>query len=161
MARKPKQVNTSGSTPRKRGKQISDASVAEPISDAQFQWDTSLMDVDVSVDDSCAWTWHLEPSELKELMQFLADQSARTWNEIYNDRTGGNQRHKKHHDHPIAAICSAARERFYNHVSDESHDKLFRFRYGGEKRLWGIRDRAVFRLVWADLEHKVYPTEPK
>lgn len=119
------------------------------------------MDVDVSVDDSCAWTWHLEPSELKELMQFLADQSARTWNEIYNDRTGGNQRHKKHHDHPIADICTAARERFYAHVSDESHDKLFRFRYGGEKRLWGIRDRAVFRLVWADLEHKVYPTEPK
>lgn len=118
------------------------------------------MDTGVTDDDSCDWTWRIEPEELKELVQFLADQSGRTWDEIYNDRTGGRERHKKHHDHPIASLSAQAQKRFYENVSDESHDKLFRFRYGGTKRLWGIRDRAVFRVVWVDLSHQVYPSEP-
>ncbi|MBF9327938.1 MULTISPECIES: hypothetical protein [Mycobacteroides] len=134
--------------------------MAESTSDALFRWDVSLMDVGVSDDESCPWTWRLEPQELQELMQFLADCSCRKWAELEADRTGGKERHKKHHDHPIADICREGRERFYQSVSDESHDKLFRLRYGGKQRLWGIRDRAIFRIVWADVHHKVYPTEP-
>lgn len=118
-----------------------------------------MMDIGVSDDDSCDWTWKLEPQELQELLGFLAASSGRTWAEIEADRTGNKQRHKKHHDHDVSDICAQARARLYE-LTDESYDKIMRLRYGGEKRLWGFRDRALFHIVWVDLHHQVYPTDP-
>lgn len=148
-----------GGSPSAKGKGIADAALSTSSSDQKFQWEVSLMDTGVGEDDSCRWTWDLTPDELQELMAFLAHSSRRTWAEIEGDRTGRRNRHKKHHNHDVADICKEAQTRLHQHI-DESHDKLFRFRYAGEKRIWGVRDRAVFRMIWADLHHQVYPTDP-
>ena len=148
-----------GPVPGTKGKSIADAEVGGSTSDQLFTWDASLMDTGVSDDSSCGWTWRLEPGELKELMEFLAACSKRTWAELYADRTGSKNRHKKHHDHDVSDICQQAQARL-GQLTDESYDKILRLRYGGEKRLWGFRDRAVFHVVWVDLHHDVYPTDP-
>ncbi|MDN5767827.1 MAG: hypothetical protein L0H96_19355 [Humibacillus sp.] len=159
MGRK-KAVYQSGHQSAVKAKQIGSADLTGSSQDQHFRWDTSMLDVGVTDDAACDWTWRLEPDDLKDLMQFLSDSSNRTWSELEGDRTGNKVSHKKHHQHPVANICNAARKRFLDEVGDESHDMLFRFRYGGTQRLWGLRDRAVFHIVWIDLNHKVYPTEP-
>jgi hypothetical protein len=64
------------------------------------------MDIGVSDDDSCGWTWKLTPTDLKEALEFLTD-TCRRWLTL-------------------------------------PYDSVFRFRYGGTKRIWGIRERTVF-----------------
>ncbi|MDQ2755739.1 MAG: hypothetical protein M3Y71_04130 [Actinomycetota bacterium] len=142
-------------------KQIGSADLTSSTQNQPFRWDTSMLDVGVTDDAACNWTWRLETQDLKELMQFLADSSNRTWSELEADRTGSNDRHKAHHQHAVAKLFRGARKRFEDAVSDDSYDMMFRLRYGGEKRLWGLRDRAVFHIVWVDLKHQVYPSEPR
>lgn len=160
MGKGPKTVTRSGHAGVGKSKTISSATVAASTSGERFTWTAKMLDESVGGDDHCDWSWHLEPAELKELLEFLAQCSRRTWAELESDLTGGRDRHKKHHSQPVSSLCKAARDRFYDHVADESYDTMFRLRYGGAKRLWGVRDRSEFHIVWADLKHRVYPAEP-
>lgn len=120
------------------------------------------MDADVSDDESCPWTWRLAPKDLQVLLDFLVEMSKRTWGEIEADRTGGRIRHKKHHDMEVADLDRCAQARFSAHLSsvtDDSYDTVFRLRYAGEKRVWGVRDRSHFKVIWSDLNHGVYSVD--
>jgi hypothetical protein len=118
------------------------------------------MDLEVCDETSCDWTWDVSPKEVQSLLTFLSELAELTWAEIEAQRTGGRHSHKKHHSYAVDQLSSKARQRLWERVSDESVTHLFRFRYGGTQRLWGIRDRAMFKMVWLDLKHQVYPTEP-
>lgn len=144
--------------PTTKAKNIVAADLAGSTSGSPFQWDASIMDTDVGKQPECDWTWDVAPEELQELLKFLGQCSERTWGELEADRTGQRERHKKHHEQDVSSLCSAARARLLS-ITDESHDKLFRFRYGGTERLWGVRDRAKFYLIWLDLNHRVCPTD--
>jgi hypothetical protein len=37
-------------------------------------------------------------------------------------------------------------------------EELYRFRFTGTQRIWGIRDRRTFRVLWWDPDHQVYET---
>ena len=78
------------------------------------------------------------------------------WSEIEAQLSGG---HKKHHSHEIVSLSKPARERW--EYLNLNFDTVFRFRFGSRLRLWGIRQNNVFKPVWWDTEHQVYPTEPK
>lgn len=117
------------------------------------------MDIGVGSDGNCNWSWDISPEELQGLLAFLADCGNLTWAELKAQTTGGNTGHKKHHAQKVDTLPTKARQRLAAHA-DESIDELFRLRYGSKKRIWGLRDRAMFHLIWLDLEHKVYPTEP-
>jgi len=48
-----------------------------------------------------------------------------------------------------------------NCTMDDAVEDLFSLRLTGKKRLWGIRDRHVFKVFWWDPEHGVCPSELK
>jgi len=75
-----------------------------------------------------------------------------TWSEIESN---------KHLNHSVGvdSLCKEARERiFYLKLGV---DELFRFRLTGKQRLWGIRDRERFKILWWDPEHEVCPSTKK
>ena len=80
-----------------------------------------------------------------------------TWGEIETATTGGKERHKAHHEMETYVLSPAAQKRLAE-IKLDTFDALFRFRFDGRKRLWGIRDQHIFRLVWYDPDHTVYPT---
>lgn len=154
-----KNVGTTDQTlPKSRSKQISHSDVGGSTTNDYFVWDTSILDHEVSGDGSCDWTWDISAKDLKGFLTFMAECSKRTWGEIESDTTGGKNRHKKHHFHEVDRLPKCAQDRLLHHL-DESYTNLFRLRYGGTQRVWGVRERAAFRLLWLDLDHKVYPTE--
>lgn len=117
-------------------------------------------DREVTVDDSCDWDWELPTSDAFRLLDFLEESSQRTWGELLSDRTGGNSRHKKHHAHRVDSLPRPATDRLKKlGFIDRGEEQLFRFRIDGKGRLWGYRSGALFRVVWWDAEHRVYPTE--
>lgn len=161
MGRPDKRIRAAQPSP-KHQKVITTGSSSGSVSSELFQWDVKWMDADVSDDDSCPWTWRLDPTDLKVLLTFLVEMSNRTWGEIEADRTGGRTRHKKHHDMEVADLDRCAQSRFSAHISsvtDDSYDTVFRLRYAGEKRVWGVRDRSLFKVIWSDLNHGVYPVD--
>jgi len=81
-----------------------------------------------------------------------------TWSELFAQRTGGKERHKKHHDMDVCDLEPEAFDRWCEIGLDE-YDTAFRFRLGNKPRLWGYRIHAKFYLVWWDPTHKIYPTE--
>jgi hypothetical protein len=75
-----------------------------------------------------------------------------TWSQIELDR-------KRNHSIPISDLCKEAQKRI--EVISLDVDELFRFRLTGEQRLWGVRDRNRFKLLWWDPEHKVCPSQKR
>ena len=75
---------------------------------------------------------------------------AMTWQEIID--TGS---------HPInvADIIKEAQKRL--DALGIYEDQLFSFRITGKKRMWGIRDRHIFKILWWDPDHKICPSPKK
>jgi hypothetical protein len=107
-----------------------------------------------------AWGWPGGDSAA-EVLNFLCDMSQLTWNEIKNQRTGGKDRHKKHHHQAVDAVCAEAQRRFAELRLDEVFEEFFRFRLGGQKRLWGFVVASVYYVVWWDPDHQVCPSEKR
>lgn len=60
------------------------------------------------------------------------------------------------HSMPKDKICKEARERLAEIELDDI-DELFSFRMAKRVRVWAIRDGSVFKLIWFDPHHTVYP----
>lgn len=127
---------------------------------SRFRFSSEHIDLAVGPDHGCEWAWGPELSIWKDVLHYLADFSAKTWAEIEAERTGGRNRHRKHHSMDIVKLPSMAQARLLAHMGDDAPDSLFRFRLSGKGRLWGIRDGAIFHVLWYDPLHRVYPTDP-
>ena len=68
-----------------------------------------------------------------------------TWNEISG---------KRDHAIGIDSLSPEAKKRLIEIELDDI-DGIFSLHLGGKKRLIGIRDRNIFRVLWWDKEHKV------
>jgi len=75
-----------------------------------------------------------------------------TWSQIQQDR-------RLNHSVKVSKLCKKAKDRVEELLLGV--DELFRFRLSGKQRLWGIRDRERFRILWWDPEHEVYPSQLK
>lgn len=100
--------------------------------------------------------WDLNASETMELLKFLDELTGKTWGECENETAGG---HKRHHDHAITDLTPVAQERLRQ--LDENEERIFRFRLKGKCRLWGFRSGTLFRVLWYDPEHAVYPVSKR
>jgi hypothetical protein len=78
-----------------------------------------------------------------------------TWREIRQLTAGG---HRRHHFQPVESVCQEAQNRFEDLQLDL--EQLFRLRHGSTLRIWGHLVGPVFRIIWYDRQHRVYPTEP-
>lgn len=103
------------------------------------------------------WSWPDGP-EAAILLTFLCDISNSTWDEIRAQQTGGKNRHKKHHSQAFDSVVLAAQQRITERRLNETFEEFFRFRLGGEQRLWGFQVDGVFYVLWWDQNHMVTPT---
>ncbi len=79
-----------------------------------------------------------------DIVKKLAEYETMTWAEIST----------KDHSDPLHKLCSKAQKRLGELSID--HDELFRFRFSGTERLWGVRDTDDFFVVlWWDPCHEV------
>ncbi len=78
----------------------------------------------------------------------------KTWNEILT-----NER-KKNHEVSIGSISKEAQKRLRELQFDDI-ENLVSLRFSGRNRIWGIRFGSIFRVLWWDPDHEVYPSEKK
>ena len=109
-------------------------------------WQFSLMDLSgpfsfslVACDD---WSLILSKMRSWETM---------TWNEIEGRRD---------HSINIDSLSDTAKKRLAEIQLDDI-DEVFSLHIDGKKRLFGIRDRNIFKVLWWDREHQVCPSLKK
>lgn len=103
--------------------------------------------------------WAITDDLLPEIIRVrLKEFEKIRWEEIEAQTTGTKRRHRKHHSQDVSSLCKKAQMRWAD--LKINYDTVFRFRFGSTIRLWGVRENAVFKPVWWDLKHEVYPTEP-
>ncbi len=88
-----------------------------------------------------------------ELYKKLSSYESMTWGQIEIDR-------KRNHSVAVASVTKEARDRL-SHLNLDDVDQLYRFRFDGTSRLWGIRDRELFKLLWWDPNHEICPSNKK
>ncbi len=88
-----------------------------------------------------------------DVLCHLKSCEGRTWAEIEANR-------KRDHAIPISGIIPESRRRLEQlHLEDV--DELWRLRFEGRMRIWGIRDRRMLKVIWWDPHHNVCPSELK
>ncbi len=88
--------------------------------------------------------------EFSSIANQLKNIETRTWQDIDNSRD---------RDHPIevSRLAKFAQARLKEIFQDDI-DELWSIHTNGVNRIWGIRDRSLFKLLWIDSKHEVYPT---
>ena len=104
------------------------------------------------------YKFELSQVEAKEIVDFACQMAQHPWRDIEQMSTGGKRRRPLHHNQPVETIeAHAKRDLNRRGLADLIGDRpLFRFRLGGEKRLWGFRSGQVFHAIWLDRNHGVY-----
>jgi hypothetical protein len=99
------------------------------------------------------WGWDLlDANMLKYIHRKLAQFETMTWAEINKPNTGC-------HSIKVKDICVEAQKRLAEiKIIDE---ELFSLRLSGKERLWGIRENHIFKILWWDPKHEVYPVDKK
>ncbi len=107
-----------------------------------------------SLDENGPWgRCKLEDNTVwEDILPNIRAYESMTWAEIELDK-------KRNHSVPVSGLCKEARKRAQEIRLDV--DDLFRFRFSGKQRLWGIRDRNMFKLLWWDPGHEICPSELK
>jgi len=89
--------------------------------------------------------------ELLDILASLQQYESMTWNEI--------DQKKSCHATRVKDIDKVAYDRLV-HLGLDDEEKLYQIRVNSTGRVWGIRDRNIFKLIWWDPDHKVWPTSP-
>ena len=96
--------------------------------------------------------WEMEI--LPKLRQF----ESMTWQEILS-ASGGKAKGNNSHSVEVNKLSKDTRKRL-EEINLDDVDSLFSLRLTGKKRLYGIRDGRVLKLIWYDRDHKIYPIFP-
>jgi hypothetical protein len=115
-------------------------------SDQTVKWCFSLFDK-----DKCWHDGQYSEETFREVAYLLKNYSTMTWGMIERDR-------KRDHAIKISKLGKDAKKRLEELRLDD-FGPLWRFRFTGLKRIWGIRMGRFFQVLWWDPQHKVYPTE--
>lgn len=119
-----------------------DQSASQP-----FNWNLDIVDMEGP------FGWHL--SEVAALLQMvfprLKSLETMTWGQI--PETGS-------HAIEVASLCKEAQDRLVQ-LGLEEYDSVYSIRLQGRPRLFGIKDRAMLRVLWWDPEHAICPAELK
>ena len=109
-------------------------------------WQFSLMDL--SGPYSCS---EIKQDEWLLILSKMRLWKTMTWNEIEGRRD---------HSISIENLSSIAKKRLTDIQLDDI-DEVFSLHIDGKKRLFGIRDRNIFKVLWWDREHEVCPSPKK
>jgi hypothetical protein len=85
---------------------------------------------------------------LKDVLNKLKDYEGMFWREIEGH---------ENHSISVTSICRDAKHRL-SEINKEDYQDLFSFRLNGKHRLWGIKERDAFYILWWDPDHTVCPS---
>lgn len=91
----------------------------------------------------------MDNQTLLEVMGHLRDFESMKWAEI--EQGTGSHFVKK------GSLIKKANDRL-GQIKQDDVDELFSLRVSGKKRIWGIRDESVLRIIWWDPSHEVCPS---
>ena len=113
-------------------------------------WSVGL--IDLALPPSYKWGWHhCKDAEMAiGLLKRLSILEKMTWEQLIAP--------DKSHYIDFDKLCPEARRRLSELKLDDI-DELFSLRVFSEKRVWGILDGHVLKILWWDPKHKVYPVE--
>ena len=107
------------------------------------------------IDHEGPWGWCNTVGKRK-LAWYIHDKMANfetmTWATIKSSRDN--------HSCLVADISRDAQKRL-REINLDQYDELFSLRFSGKIRVWGIRDQRVFKILWWDPNHTVYPSMKK
>lgn len=94
------------------------------------------------------WGWSkISRKHFADMVKKLSDYETRTWGEIINDQ-------KRDHAIPIDQLHPEAQKRLKVLKMDDI-DEIFRLRLDGKKRIFGVLDGFIFKILWWDPDHTV------
>ncbi|MHB1462347.1 MAG: hypothetical protein ACYC1M_13765 [Armatimonadota bacterium] len=92
-----------------------------------------------------------EAPDILGLMRDLGNYEQMKWNELLR---GGSHRIS------VESLTRKAQDRLYD-IKQADIEELFSISITNKKRLWGIRDRHILRLLWWDPNHEVCESNKK
>ncbi len=106
-----------------------------------------------AMDKDGDWGWRTQASAAwwKELLPKLQNFETMTWIQIMQ-AAGGRRRGNNHHPVSVEDLTPQARKRL-SQIKQNDVEKLFSLRLDGTKRIYGIRDRRVLKMLWYDPNH--------
>ena len=105
------------------------------------------------LDEGGEWGWNLISDSLlkNEILPKIKNFESRTWADIFKDNN---------HEVSVYQIHKTAQKRL-DELRLNDIESLVSLRLTGQKRVWGIRNVSVFRILWWDPKHTVYPSKKK
>lgn len=84
-----------------------------------------------------------------------------SWGELERQTYDGKKRFRKllNKYQPLDSICNEARDRWLSLDTVSEFDRLFRFRLGSYKRIWGVRIQHHFFMIWYERFHRICPID--
>lgn len=96
--------------------------------------------------------WHqIDSSTLESIRDRLKAFESMTWDEILIKAKKQNHQIKRNQ------ICKSAQDRLME-LGLADIDEVCSLRIDGEKRVFGILDRGILRLLWWDPQHQICPS---
>ena len=89
---------------------------------------------------------------MSEIVPKLHEYESMTWGDM-NGPSGS-------HSVEVQKLCKDAQDRLIALGKDEQ-GQLFSVRITGERRVWGVKDIAILRVIWWDPDHAVCPSMKK
>jgi hypothetical protein len=114
-------------------------------------WQLQILDIHHN-----KWGWgRLKNHHMDDVLSKLKSYESMTWGEIRSDK-------QRDHSIPIASLSSEAQKRIKElGIEDFCGDELYRLRFKGKQRVWGVVRSHKFYVLWWDPDHTVYPVEKK
>ncbi len=108
-------------------------------------------------------SWHIRIADKKGPWGWSNVKEATFWSHIYpklvafETMTWGEIWGRNNHSVPKARIIREAQKRLAS-INQDDIDELVSLRLTGRKRIWGIKDGNVLKILWWDPEHQVCPS---
>ncbi len=142
-------------TDKKPKRRITPAFVKKPRKDpyiidtlsATPVWQTGAIDLDGP------WGWKKIEDGLffSNILPKIQDLESMTWHEILG---------RNHHEINIELISKEAQKRLRELRLDD-FETLVSLRLTARQRIWGIKINNIFKILWWDPKHEVYPSKRK
>jgi hypothetical protein len=94
----------------------------------------------------------MDGDALVQVLEKMKSFESMTWEQI-DGPTGS-------HGVEVGQLSRTAQQRLIQ-IRQDDVDQLFSLRITGRRRVWGIMDEHVFRVLWWDPEHQICPSPRK
>lgn len=142
----------------KQRETVSSSKQPKTIEDPQSFWGMHPVWSFKSLDNNYSkWGFIHTVSLFTDVIRKLKDNEGMTWGEIFRASGGKSQGTNSHYEN-VSDLIPEAQKRWAE-LRLEEYDRVFSLRLTSLHRLYGILEDGVFRIVWFDQEHEIYPVK--